>query len=216
LTDPNERDALSERLAAERDERRRLAELIHDGPVQSLAAIAQMLEAAAHAASDGDPAAAHTILSRATEVAREANADLRELVAGIEPAALHERGFAAAVRELSERVGARRAVRIDLDVKAGDTLGGGAQVGLYQIVREALDQAVRRGPPTRVSVSLRPTAAGGAELVIADDGSGERRHAVLEGLAERAATLNGELQVEQGEGGGTTIRVAVPPSSARR
>jgi signal transduction histidine kinase len=216
LRDERERDALSERLAAERDERRRLAELIHDGPVQSLAAITQMLEAADHATRTGDAAAAHAILARATEVAREANADLREIVAGVEPAALHERGFAAAVRELAERVGARRAVRIDLDVDAGDELGDGAQVGLYQIVREALDQAVRRGPPSLVAVSLSATAAGGVELVVADDGSGERRQAVLDGLAERAATLNGNVDVEQGENGGTTIRVSVPPSSARR
>jgi signal transduction histidine kinase len=207
---------LAERLAAERDERRRLAELIHDGPVQSLAAISQMLEAAAQAAAAGDVEAAATILARASDVAREANADLRELVDGIEPAALHDRGFAAAVRELADRVGARRAVRIELDVDAGDGLGDGAQVGLYQIVREALDQAVRRGPPSRVSVSLHATPSGGVELVVADDGSGERRQAVLEGLAERAATLNGELRVEQGLRGGTTVCVVVPPSTAQR
>jgi signal transduction histidine kinase len=184
--------------------------------VQSLAAISQMLEAAAQAAAAGDVEAAATILARASDVAREANADLRELVDGIEPAALHDRGFAAAVRELADRVGARRAVRIELDVDAGDGLGDGAQVGLYQIVREALDQAVRRGPPSRVSVSLHATPSGGVELVVADDGSGERRQAVLEGLAERAATLNGELRVEQGLRGGTTVCVVVPPSTAQR
>jgi signal transduction histidine kinase len=185
--------------------------------VQSLAAIAQMLEAAAQAAAAGDAESAGMILARATDVAREASADLRELVDGIEPAALHERGFSAAVRELAERVGGRRAaVDIELDVEAGDSLGDGAQVGLYQIVREALDQAVRRGPPSRVAVSLRATPSGGAELVVTDDGSGERRQAVLEGLAERAATLNGELRVAQGEAGGTSISVLVPPSAARR
>ena len=46
--------ALAERLRAERDERRRLAELIHDGPVQLVAAIAQMLDAAGHALAAGD------------------------------------------------------------------------------------------------------------------------------------------------------------------
>jgi signal transduction histidine kinase len=210
------RGPLAERLAAERDERRRIGELIHDGPVQSLAAISQMLEAAAQATAAGDAEAAGTILARATEVAREASADLRELVDGIEPAALHDRGFGAAVRELARRVGARRAVQIELDVDAGDALGDGAQVGLYQIVREALDQAVRRGPPSRVEVTVRPTSSGGAELVVADDGSGERRRAVLDGLAERAATINGELRVEQGESGGTSISVVVPPSAAQR
>jgi signal transduction histidine kinase len=211
-----ERGPLAERLAAERDERRRIGESIHDGPVQSLAAIAQMLGAALQAVTAGDTLAATTILARATDVAREASADLRELVDGIDPTALHERGFAAAVRELADRIAARRAVQIELDVDAGDALGDGAQVGLYQIVREALDQAVRRGPPTRVNVTVRATPSGGAELVVTDDGSGERRQAVLEGLAERAATINGELQVEQGGSGGTSISVVVPPSAAQR
>jgi signal transduction histidine kinase len=94
--------------------------------------------------------------------------------------------------------------------------GESAQAGLYQIVREALDQAIRRGPPTWIGVELRHTPAGGAELVISDDGSGERRQAVLDGLSERASTLNGELAVEQGPGGGTTVRVTVPPSAAQR
>jgi signal transduction histidine kinase len=213
----SERDALGERLAAEQDERRRLAELIHDGPVQHLAAIAQMLDAARHALVADDADSAARILARASTVARDANADLRELVAGIEPAALHEEGFAEAVRQLADRMRARRDVRLVLDVDAGDALGEGAKAGLYQIVREALDQAVRRGPPTLITVALRRTPAGGVELVVTDDGSGERRRAVLDGLAERAATLNGELVVEQGPGGGgTTIRVAVPPSAAQR
>ena len=46
-------DALRERLLAERDERRRIAELLHDGPVQHLAALGQMLGAAQHALDDG-------------------------------------------------------------------------------------------------------------------------------------------------------------------
>jgi signal transduction histidine kinase len=211
-----ERDALRERLAAEQDERRRLAELIHDGPVQLLAAVAQMIDAARQAVADDDDASAERILGRAAEVAREANVDLRELLAAIEPAALHELGFATAVQQLTDMISARRALRIDLDVEAGDALGDGAQAGFYQIVREALDQAIRRGPPANVSISLRPTHAGGAELVVSDDGAGERRSAVLDGLAERTATLNGELAVEQAPGGGTTIRVTVPPSAAGR
>jgi signal transduction histidine kinase len=210
------RDPLAERLAAEQDERRRLAELIHDGPVQQLAAIAQMLDAAAHALGVDNTASARHILRRATEVAREANADLRELVAGIEPSTLHEQGFSEAVRELADRLRARRRVRLELDVDAGDGLGVGAQAGLYQIVREALDQAARRGPPTWISVSVRGTATGGAELVVADDGAAERRQAVLDGLAERAETLNGDLAVERSPGGGTTVRVSVPPSTAHR
>jgi signal transduction histidine kinase len=205
--------ALAERLRAERDERRRLAELIHDGPVQLLAAVTQMLDAAQAAFAGGDPAAAATIVARALGIAHEANVDLREIVSGIEPHALSELGLAAAIRELAERHTVRRGVAFDLDVSVGDGLGDGAQSGLYQIVRDALDQAVRRGPPTKVAISLTPSG-GGVELRIADDGGEERREAVLGALEERATELNASFASETTPDG-TSITIRLPPSAAQ-
>lgn len=202
-----------ERVRAERDERRRLAELIHDGPVQHVAAIAQMLDAAVHALDERELERGRAMVARALEVTREASGDLREIVSGIEPAALREHGFATAVRELTDRLAARRGVVAELDVDGGDLLGEGAQSGLYQIVREALDQAVRRGAPSRLRVTLRATGEG-IELTVHDDGARERRHEVLDGLAERARELNGTFVAVQ-EAPGTTIRVTLPPSAAR-
>ncbi len=213
MSDPEVDRALTERLRAERDERRRLAELIHDGPVQHIAAIAQMLDAAVHALDEGDVAPGRAMAARALEVAREASSDLREIVTGIEPAALSDLGFAAAVSELMRRHAVRRGVEIEMDVAAGDALGDGAQSGLYQIVREALDQAVRRGPPSHLSVTL-VESTDGVELTIHDDGGQERRQAVLDGLAERALELNGTFSATR-ERPGTTIRVTLPPSAAR-
>ena len=210
------RPVLDERLVAEQDERRRLGELIHDGPVQHLAAIAQMLDAAAAAAADGDAAGAHPIVVRALTLTREASGDLRELVSGLEPDALREHGFATAVALLAQRLAARRGIAVEADVEAGEALGEAAAIGLYQIVRESLDHAVRRGPPTRISVQLTPTSTGGVELVVQDNGSGERRQAVLDALAERAESLNAAFSVEQRPGEGTVVRVTVPPSAAGR
>ena len=217
MSDAGHRPALDERLLAEQDERRRLAELIHDGPVQHLAAIAQMLDAAV-AIGDGGrrrPDARRSSSGRCV-LTREASADLRELVTGLEPDALRKQGFAAAVHLLVERVAGRRGIMVETDVDAGDTLGENARVGLYQIVRESLDQAVRRGPPTRIAVRVTAAANGGVELVVSDDGSRERRQAVLDGLAERAETLNAEFHAEQRPGEGTVVRVTVPPSAAGR
>ena len=216
MSDAGPRPALDERLLAEQDERRRLAELIHDGPVQHLAAIAQMLDAAVATAATDESERTRAIVARALELTREASSDLRELVSGLEPDALREQGFAAAVHLHVERVAGRRGIVTETDVTAGDTLGENAQVGLYQIVRESLDQALRRGPPTRVSVSVTATANGGVELVISDDGARERRQAVIDGLAERAATMNAELTAERRPGEGTVIRVTVPPSATER
>jgi two-component system NarL family sensor kinase len=172
-----------------------------------------MLDAAQHAFAAGDVASGTPIVERALVVAREASVDLREIVSGIEPDALRDLGLAAAVRELAERHTARRGVTFELDLAAGDELGDGAQSGLYQIIRDALDQAVRRGPPTTVTVTF-VSAGGGVELRIVDNGGQERREAVLDALAARVAELNGTFSSETAPTG-TSITVRLPPSAAQ-
>jgi two-component system, NarL family, sensor kinase len=216
LSDAGQRPALDERLVAEQDERRRLAELIHDGPVQHLAAVAQMLDAALGGLSPDGGRGTRSIVQRALELTREASSDLRELVTGLEPDALRKQGFTAAVHLLVERVAGRRGIAAEIDIAADVTLGEASRVGLYQIVRESLDQAIRRGPPTRISIRARLARNGAVELVITDNGSRERRQAVLDGLSERAESLNAAFHAERRPGEGTTIRVVVPPSTAER
>ncbi len=129
---------------------------------------------------------------------------------------LREVGFAAAISALSRRVSSRHEVEIDLHVEHADELGEHAATALYQILREALEQAVRRGTPSRIEISLLPSESGGAELVVTDDGPPERRAAVLEALAERAATLNGRFSSEVRYPRGSTIRIEIPPTAAHR
>jgi signal transduction histidine kinase len=216
LSDEAERALLAERIFAEQEERRRLGELLHDGPIQQLAALAQMLDAGLGALRAHEPARAEETLERALELARAATRDLRALCDDLEPRTLREVGFAATVRALARRTATRHGLEIDLDVEHASALGEHAQVALYQIVREAIDQAVRRGAPTRIEVSLEPTRGGGAVLVVSDDGPPERRSAVLEGLAERAASLNARFSSEVRYPRGSTIRVELPPSAAQR
>lgn len=211
-----ERALLIERILAEQEERRRLAEVIHDGPVQHLSAIAQMVEAGLESVRGGDATRAAEILARALALAREAAQDLRSLSEDLEPRALRELGFAAAVEALARRVGSRRQVEVAVDVDHGNELGEHAQTGLFQIVRDAVDQAVRRGALTRIDVVVRGVEGGGAELSVSDDGPPERRSAVLEMLAERAATLNGRFTSEARWPRGSAIRIELPPSSSRR
>ena len=204
---------LGERLIAERAERRRIAEQLHDGPVQHVAALSQMLDAAVQALEDGDAEAGRQLAGRALQVARGASEELRGIVSGLEPVALEELGLAAAVRELAERTAGRRGATVEVTIDETD-LGDGARSSLFQVIRESLDQAVRRGPPGRVSISLARTQTGGVELVVSDDGAPERRQAVIDGLAERASELNGTFETTR-ERERTTIRVVLPPSAAR-
>lgn len=207
-----DRERLVERIiTAEQDERRRLALFLHDGPVQNLSGIALMLDAAVQAIDDGRPEAARTIMASALERHRETIRSLRDLSFNIEPVVLRDQGFVAAVDELANQLGMEHKVQIDVDVASAARLGEKEQVGLYQIVRESLNQAVRRGPPSRISISIRELQGGQIETIVADDGTGERRTAALQAIGERASTLNGRFSVEQGADGGTAIRVVLPP-----
>jgi two-component system NarL family sensor kinase len=215
-TDDVERALLAERILTEQEERRRLAERLHDGPVQHLSAIAQMLDAGLASLRDGEAQRADDVFKRCLALARDSARDLRALCDDLEPKVLRELGFSTAVGALARRLSSRHDVEIDLDVDYADELGENAQTALYQILREATDQALRRGAPTRIEISVRATPTGGAELVVVDDGPPERRSAVLEALAERAATLNARFTSEVRYPRGSTVRIEVPPSAARR
>ena len=214
--DDAERALIAERILAEQEERRRLAEQLHDGPIQQLAAIAQMLDAGLAELESGNAERATEVMSRGLELARDAARDLRALGDDLEPRVLHRLGFTAAVEALARRIGSRHEVQIDLDLEPAEELGENAAVALYQILREATEQAVRRGTPSRIEIALLRASAGGLELVVADDGPPERRAAVLEALADRAATLNARFSSEVRYPRGSTIRIEVPPAAAHR
>jgi nitrate/nitrite-specific signal transduction histidine kinase len=104
----------------------------------------------------------------------------------------------------------QHSIQFDVDVDAAEALGAKTQAALYQIIRQALSQAIRRGPPTRVAVRVAPTENGEIETCVSDDAPGERRRQGFQEIQERARTLNGRCQVAQGEDGGTAVRVFVP------
>ena len=212
-----ERSRLSDQLiTAEQDERRRLANELHDGAVQSLSGVALLLDAGLNSIEEGRGEEAQQIIRRALERHRATIGELRNLSFNLEPVVLRDQGFAPAVRALTDQIGLAHNVRVEVDVEAADQLAEKTQAAMYQIIREALDQAVHRGPPQTLSVTMRQTSDGGLETAIADDAPGERRRRSLEELEERARTLNGVLTVDQDEEAGTTVRVVLPPYATAR
>lgn len=195
-------------LAAEQDERRRIALFLHDGPVQSLSGVALMLDAAVDFVEHGEPDKAREVLDKALARTRSTIGELRDLSFNIEPVVLRDRGFAIAVRSLTEDRAIEHGIHVQLDVDAADALGEQAQAAVYQIVREALDGAIRRGPPTTFGVEATSTGDD-IELVIRDDAPGERRRRLVEVLAERARTLGATLSIDSGDRG-STMRLVVP------
>jgi len=190
-------------LAAEQDERRRIALFLHDGPVQSLAGVALMLDASLDLVRRGDLEQAREILDRALGRTRTTVGELRDLSFNLEPVALRDHGFAAAVDALAQSRSHEHRIEVSLDVALIDALGERTQAALYQIVREALEEAIRRGPPSRFEVTAASDTPGALRLVIRDDAPTERRRRALEVLGERARTLGATLTLDHDVGGTT-------------
>ena len=213
-----ERALLSDQLVtAEQDERRRLALFLHDVPVQAMSGIALMLDGVMDAIDTGAKDDAKRVLRMALDRQRQTIRELRDLSFALEPVVLRDQGFGPAVQALADQVGLSHKIQVELDVAAGEALAERAQVALYQIIREAVDQAVRRGPPDRISVRVVSVDGGGVETVIVDDSPGERRRRSFDAIDERARTLQGQVVVETSpDGEGTAVRVTLPPYTAQR
>ena len=204
------REATEQVLAAEQDERRRIALFLHDGPVQSLAGVALLLDAAVDFARRGESERAAEILETALTRTRTTIGELRDLSFNLEPVVLRDHGLSSAVAALAQDKGIEHGIHVEIDVAAAELLGERAQAALYQIVREALEGAIRRGPPKTFSVRIAHRRDDDSlEVTIHDDAPGERRRRSIEALEERARTLHAKLTFEHPDAG-STMRLVLP------
>jgi signal transduction histidine kinase len=212
---PSDHDVLDRLILAEQDERRRLALFLHDGPLQRLSAIALMLDGALHAVSSGAEDEAQEIIRSALRQQRATIREIRDLSFALEPVVLRDQGLEAALRALADQAQRSHGIPVELDLDTAGTIGETASIALYTILREILDQAIRRGPPTAMTVRVTRSADGGVVASVADDAEPERRRHSLEAIEERTRQLHGtvELRVEDKHG---EIRVSLPEHTARR
>ena len=208
-------DRVERLIAAEQDERRRIALFLHDGPVQQLSGIALMLDAAVHSIAAGKTDEAREIIAKALERHRETIRELRDLSFALEPVILRDQGFGPALQALAAQVGETHSLRIDFETQGAEELGETTKVALYTIIRELIDQSVRRGPPTRIDVAVSRTEDGGVQVSISDDADPERRRGSFEAIEERVRQVHGEIDVNVGESG-TEVRVTLPGYTAQR
>jgi signal transduction histidine kinase len=214
-----ERARLSNQLAeAEQAERRRLALLLHDGPQQTITSAALLLDACIDALDEDDPAEVHRILGIARQRNRDAVRDLRELGWSLEPPALREQGITAALLPLAERLGEAHNVRFSLDLEAAERLDSAQQTFVYQIVREAVANAVKHAQPATIGILSVALPDGRTEIRICDDGPGMQRDRAEDGMSqgldamrERTAALGGTIEWLSPEDRGTVVRLLVPP-----
>jgi signal transduction histidine kinase len=181
--------------------------------VQSLSGIALMLDAVGHAIEDGRYEDAQQVLASALDRHRQTIQSLRDLSFNLEPIVLRDQGFVPAVRALADQLGIAESIKVEVDVAAGEGFAERARVALYQLIREALSQAIGR-QPTTVSVKLVEVGEGDAVLTVSDDGHRERRRDSAEAFEERVRPLSGKVGFDRTDAG-TTVTVALPGYAIR-
>jgi signal transduction histidine kinase len=189
---------------------RRIERDLHDGAQHRLAYIAMELGRARAKLGD-DPDAVDSLLADAHDESKRAMRELRDLVRGIHPSVLSDRGLDAALSGLAERA----SVPVEISSHLNGRLPPAVETAAYYVVAETLTNVGRHSGATRAHVDVSRDD-GVVVLAITDDGHGGARRrpgSGLEGLAQRVEALDGTLEVDSPQGGPTTIIARMPCAS---
>jgi signal transduction histidine kinase len=187
-------------------ERRRIERDLHDGAQQRLVALTVAL-GMARLDLPSDSAAAEQV-GAAQEQAKRALTELRELIRGVHPQVLTDRGLPAAIADAA----GRSPVAVEVDVALPGRLPGAVEVAAYFAVCEALVNVARHSRATTASVRGR-LLDGVLVVEVHDDGVGGADPAAgsgLAGLADRIAVVDGRLLLSSPPGGPTLLRMEIP------
>ena len=209
-------------LQGQEDERRRIAQELHDEPVQALIAICRRLDALPERAAL--PPAALASLEETRQLVEGTARGLRQVAYGLRPPSLDDLGLVASLRQLAVTFQDRAGVVTELNVHGEECrLTSEVELALFRIAQEALHNVERHAAARRVVLDL--TFNGAVRLSVADDGIGfagyppagafRARRSLQDGLGvlgmqERATWLGGRLDVASAPGRGTTICVMLP------
>jgi len=186
-------------------ERRRIERDLHDGAQQRLVALTVAL-GLARLDLPPDSAAVERV-NAAHEQAKQALTELRELIRGVHPQVLADRGLPAAVADAA----GRSPVRVDVDLVLPRRLPAGVEVAAYFAVCEALANVAKHSRASRASVRGR-LVEDVLVVEVRDDGMGgaDPAGSGLAGLADRIAVVDGRLLLSSPAGGPTLVRMEIP------
>jgi signal transduction histidine kinase len=192
--------------------RKRLERDLHDGAQQRLVALSLAIRRAQNRLEPATDVALASSLEDASQLVRDALAELRELARGLHPAILTESGLPGALQALAGRSNAE----VTIERVPEERLPAQVEATVYFMVSEALANVAKHAPSA--SAVIRVTRLPGrVEVEVADDGPGgaaARPGSGLQGLDDRLAAAGGGLLVLSETGAGTTVRGWMPLDDA--
>jgi len=207
-------------VTVQEDERRKLAQDLHDDPVQTLTYLVRMLEL-----HSDDPRLPPELTARARrngELAAGVVDVLRTVIHGLRPPVLDDFGVVAALRQLVAEVGSRSGISVRLQVRGDQVrLSAQSELTVYRVAQEALSNVAHhsQAPHARVDLHFGEQVV----LTVTDDGCGipaistsasSGGHLGLIGMRERANLVGGSLEISANTPHGTRVRATLPATQA--
>lgn len=204
--------------------RKKLARDLHDGPTQSIAAMAMRLNIIRHIMIKDVKGAGEEIV-KLEELAQRTTKEIRHMLFTLRPLILESQGLAAAVQAMADKMMETYAqeVVVNIDERVTTQLDMGKQGVIFYIIEEAVNNARKHASAESITVRLRQMESGIAFLEILDNGVGFDMKSMSGGydqransslgmvnLRERSELVNGLLQIDSAPGKGTKIQVYIP------
>lgn len=214
-----------ERMAEVYEEaRKKLARDLHDGPTQSVAAMAMRLNITKRMLAK-DVKGASDEVTKLEELAHRTTKEIRHMLFTLRPLILESQGLAAAIQAMADKMMETymQKVVVDIEERATQQLEMGKQGVIFYIVEEAVNNARKHAGAETIAVKMRQVDAGVVLLEIIDNGAGFDVQSVTQNydkrsssslgmvnLLERAELVNGYLQIDSKPKKGTKIQVYIP------
>ena len=206
-------------VLGQEEERRHLAQELHDGPLQTLIHLCRKIDEV-DSPSDVSRSDAPPSLSELRPIVEHTVAELRSIAKGLRPSILDDLGLVASINQLLADAGDRQGFETSFGVTGPERrLPPAVELTVFRIAQEALSNVERHAGARHVAVGIN-FDVGGLRLLVKDDGSGfvtsgqtsERRSASLglPGMKERAHLIGSRLLIHSDLGAGTTVDIRVP------
>jgi signal transduction histidine kinase len=218
-------DVVDERermIDAQEEARKKLARDLHDGPTQSVSAIAMRVNMAQRIMLK-DPKAAGEELVRIEELARRTSKEIRHMLFTLRPLVLESQGLVAALQSMADKIKETYSQNVIISVEENilNDFEVGKQGVVFFIVEEAVTNARKHARAEHIWVNLRSFEKEMALLEVRDDGVGfdvaavnrsydQRGSLGMVNLRERTELVNGVMNIQSSSGKGTRVQVYIP------
>jgi signal transduction histidine kinase len=209
-------------IEIQEEARKKMARDLHDGPTQSVSAIAMRVNFARRL-MERDTKAASEELFKIEELARRTTKEIRHMLFTLRPLVLESQGLIAALESMAVKIKEtyNQEVIIQADQHVVDELEASKQGVVFSIAEEATNNARKHAQAAHIWVRLKLLREGLSLLEIEDDGIGFNVSAVdssyenrgslgMINMRERAELVNGAIRIDSAQGRGTRIQVVLP------